>query len=60
MSRTYHHHHRQMRWNGPSWWTHMFGNAPIRRKSNQTLKNAKDLNEVMMPHQKKNKRGYFY
>ena len=30
MSRTKHHHHRQMHWAGPGWWHHLYSEKPRR------------------------------
>ncbi len=53
MSRTYHHHHRQMHWAGPGWWHHLMTEVKARRRVRDLSRLAvrtKDLDEVDRVH----------
>jgi hypothetical protein len=63
MSRTFHHHHRRMRWGGPNWWNRLYGTRVQRAKAKLILRMAVRLVDIEtmkeLPDPRKNDRGFF-
>ena len=65
MSKTYHHHHRQMQWRGPRWWRRETTDVPCRRETRDLLRKVvvqlMDIEDAPeFPEGKKSYNEYYY